>query len=74
MLKWQKKKNTAKWRYEKLTGDDAEKYRESENTRVKRTKDRQRENIISAASGDSTIYEHIPDSPKTRSKEKSRNR
>ena len=65
------KKNTAKWRYEKLTGDDAEKYRESENTRVKRTKEIQHQNIISASSGDSTIYEHIANSPKTHSKEKS---
>ena len=62
----------AKWQYEKLTGDDAEKYRESENTRVKRTKEIQCQNIISAASGNSAIYEHIADSPKTRSKEKSR--
>ena len=59
------KKNMAKWRYEKLTGDDAEKYR------VKRTKEIQHQNIISAASGDSTIYEHIADTPKTCSKEKS---
>ena len=41
---------------------------------VKRTKEIQRQNIISAASGDSTIYEHIANSPKTCSKEKSRNR
>ena len=41
------------------------------NTRVKRTKEIQHQNIISAASGNSTVYEHIANTPKTRPKEKS---
>ena len=37
MLRWEKKYNTAMWRYSKLTSDDADAYRESENACVKRS-------------------------------------
>ena len=74
MLRWQKKKNTAKWRYKKLSSQNAEKYRESENARVKKTQEVLHQNIIDAASGQSNVYQHFADSPKTCSKEKSQNR
>lgn len=38
MLRWQKKYNTAKWRYDKLTSQDAESFRKQENERVKKTR------------------------------------
>ena len=72
MLWWWKKYNTAKWRCEKLTSDDAETYRQSENERVKKTRQCEREEIIAAAHDNSEVYKHLPDMPKSRAKEKSR--
>ena len=40
ILCWQKKYNTAKWRYDKLTSDDAKTHRQSENERVKGSKEK----------------------------------
>ena len=51
MLRWQKKFNTAKRRYEILTSKDAEAYRQQENERVKRTRQASRQEIIAAAEG-----------------------
>ena len=74
LLKWKKRKNTAKWHYEKLTSEDAEVYRISEMERVKKAKDQQRQSIIEAAQGVSAVYKHVDDSPHTKAKEKSRAR
>ena len=74
MLWWWKRYNTAKWRYEKLTSDDAETYRQSENERVKKTRQCEREEIIAAAQDNSEVYKHLPDMPKSRAKEKCRRR
>ena len=74
MLQWQKKFNTAKRRYEILTSKDAEAYRQQENERVKRTRQASRQEIIAAAEGKSKVYQHIPEIPRSRAKEKSRQR
>ena len=74
MLRWQKKFNTAKRRYEILTSKDAEAYRQQENERVKRTRQASCQEIIAAAEGKSKVYQHIPETPRSRAKEKSRQR
>ena len=74
MLRWQKKFNTAKRRYEILTSKDAEAYRQQENERVKRTRQASHQEIIAAAEGKSKVYQHIPKTPHSRAKEKSRQR
>ena len=74
LLRWQKKFNAATWRYKVLSSDVAESYREAENERVKRRLEMQRQHIIDAASGSSEVYKHIPESPKTIAREKSRQR
>lgn len=77
LLHWKKKKNTAKWRYEKLMSEAADTFRTTENARVKRSQEIQRQNIIDAARGESSVYQHIADtaeSPRSRKKEKSRKR
>ena len=72
LKRWQKKFNAAKWRYEKLTSKEAESYREAENARVKERMESQRQHIIDAASSVSDVYKHIPDTPKSTAREKSR--
>ena len=74
MLQWQKKFNTAKRRYEILASQDAEAYRQQENERVKRTRQASCQEIIAAAEGKSEVYQHIPKTPCSRAKEKSRQR
>ena len=74
LLHWQKKFNTATWRYKVLSSDVAESYREAENERAKRRQEMQRQHIIDAASGSSEVYKHIPESPKTIAREKSHQR
>ena len=75
VLKWQRKKNTAEWGYAKLTSEDAEAYRESENQKVKWSVSQNCQQIIDAAAGKESVYEHIPNSsPKMRVREKSRQR
>ena len=49
MLKWQKKYNVAKWRFDKLSSEDAESYRDAENARVKKTMAIQCQLIIEAS-------------------------
>ena len=73
-LKWEWKKNTAKWRYKKLTSEAVEEYHQSKNARVKKAHEQQRQSIIDAGQGVAEVYQHIPDdsSPTTRAKEKSR--
>ena len=75
VLKWQRKKNTAEWRYTKLTSEDAEAYRENKTQRVKQSVSQNHQQIIDAAAGKESVYEHVPDSsPKMRVREKSRQR
>ena len=74
VLKWKKHKNTAEWQYAKLTSDSAEVFHENEKARVKRSRDQQRQAIIDAAQGESELYVHVPESPRTRKREKSRAR
>ena len=68
---WQKKFNAVKWRYKKLTSEEAESYHEAENARVKERMESQRQHIIDAASGVYDVYKHIPDTPKSTACEKS---
>ena len=70
LMRWQKKFNTRKWRYEKLTSDEAQEYRDAENARVKRARDAERQEIINVAQGQSQVYEHIQDTPRTVAHEK----
>ena len=72
ILHWQKKYKTAKWRYDKLTSDDAKTYRQSENERVKRKRHTEHEEIIAAGQGQSEVYEHVPKMPRSKTKDKSR--
>ena len=72
ILHWQKKYNTAKWRYDKLTSDDAEMYRQSENERVKRKRHTEHKEITAAVQGQSEVYEHVPGMPSSKANEKSR--
>ena len=74
MLKWQKKYNAAKWRFDKLSSEDAESYRDAENARVKKTMEIQCQHIIEASTGKSTYYQHIPNTPRSVAHEKSRQR
>ena len=73
MLRWQMKFNTAK-RYEILTSKDAEAYRQQQNKRVKRTRQASCQEIIAAAEGKCEVYQHIPETPRSRAKEKNRQR
>ena len=68
---WQKKFNAAKWRYEKLTSEEEESYREAENACVKERMESQCQHIIDAANGVSDVYKHIPDTPRSTAHEKS---
>ena len=74
MLKWQKIYNAAKWRFDKLSSEDAESYRDAENARVKKTMEIQCQHIIEASMEESTYYQHIPDTPRSVAHEKSRQR
>ena len=63
------------WRYVKLISEYADAYREKENKRVKHSISQNWQDIIDASAGKDSTYHHIPDSsPKTRAKEKSRQR
>ena len=68
------KKNTAEWCYNKLTCEDADVFRETEKRRVQRAQEHQWQEIIDAAQGNSSVYTHFEESPRTRAKEKSRAR
>ena len=74
ILKWKKCKNTAKWCYDKMTSEDAKVYHLNEKERVKKSHDQQRQSIIDAAQGVSSVYKHVDDLPHTKAKEKSRAR
>ena len=75
VLKWQRRKNTDEWRYTKLTSEDVDAYRESKNQMVKWSVSQNHQQIIDAAAGKKSVYEHVPDSsPKMRAREKSRQR
>ena len=71
LLKWKKQKNTAEWRYNKLTSEDADVFCEREKRRVQKAQEHQRQEIIDAAQGTSSVYTHFEESPRTRAKEKS---
>ena len=73
--KWQKQKNTEKWRYEKLMSSKAAEYRENEKRRVTKYVSQRRQGLIDASQGDSTVYKHVQTealTPKSKAKEKSR--
>ena len=74
LLKWEKCKNTAEWRYNKLTSEDAEVYCASEKRRVQKAQEHQWQETIDTAQDNSSVYTHIEDSPLTRAKEKCRAR
>ena len=73
--KWQKHKNTEKWRYKKLMSSKAAEYRENEKRRVTKYVSQRRQGLIDASQGDSTVYKHVQTeemTPKSKAKEKSR--
>ena len=70
LLKWKKRKNTAEWRYNKLTSEDANVFREREKRRVQKAQEHRRQEIIDAAQGTSSVYTHFEESPRTRAKER----
>ena len=74
--KWQKRKNSEKWRYEKLTSVEASDYREKEKERVSRYVSARRQEIIDASKGQSSVYKHVEAeiTPKSKAKEQSRRR
>ena len=74
--KWQKRKNSEKWQYEKLTSVEASDYREKEKERVSRYVSAQRQQIIDASKGQSSVYKHVEAeiTPKSKAKEQSRRR
>ena len=76
MKKWQKCKNSEKWWYEKLTSVEANDYREKEKERVSRYVSAQRQEIIDASKGQSSVYKHVEAeiTPKSKAKEQSRRR
>ena len=74
LLKWQKQKKPAEWRYNKLTSEDADVFHEREKRRVQKAQEHQRQEIIDAVQGNSSVYTHFEESPHTRAKEKSRAR
>ena len=53
---WKKQKNTAEWRYNKLTSEDANVFHEREKRRVQKAQEHQRQEIIDAAQGTSSVY------------------
>ena len=73
--KWQKRKNTEKWRYKKLMSSEAAEYRENEKRRVTKYVSQRRQGLIDTSQGDSTVYKHVQTealTPKSKAKEKSR--
>ena len=72
MKKWQKRKNSEKWWYEKLTSVEANDYREKETERVSRYVSAQRQEIIDASKGQSSVYKHVEAEMTPKSKGKSR--
>ena len=73
MIKWQKRKNSEKWRYEKLTSGEASEYREKEKERVSRYVSAQRQEIIDASKGQSSVY-NVEAEMKLKSKAKDQSR
>ena len=53
--KWQKWKNTEKWRYKKLMSSEAAEYRENEKRRVTKYVSERRQGLIDASQGDSSV-------------------
>ena len=76
MKKWQKRKNSEKWRYKKLTSAEANDYREKEKERVSRYVSVQRQEIIDKSKGQSSVYKLVEAemTPKSKAKEQSRRR
>ena len=76
MKKWQKHKNLEKWWYEKLISGEASEYREKEKERVSRYVSAQRQEIIDASKGQSSVYKHVEAEMtlKSKAKEQSRRR
>ena len=76
MKKWQKHKNLKKWQYEKHTSSEASEYREKEKERVSRYVSEQRQELIDASKGQSSVYKHVEAemTPKSKAKEQSRRR
>ena len=76
MKKWQKRKYSEKWQYKKLTSGEASEYREKEKERVSRYVSAQRQEIIDASKGQSSVYKHVETemTPKSKAKEQSRRR
>ena len=73
--KWQKRKNTEKWRYEKLMSSEAAEYRENEKRRVTKYVSERSQGLIDASQGDSSVCKHVQTeerTPKSKAKEKSR--
>ena len=71
--KWQKRKNTEKWRYEKLMSSEAAEYRENENRRVTKYISQKSQGLIDTSQGDSSVYKQTEEMmPKSKAKEKSR--
>ena len=73
--KWQRQKNTKRWRYKKLMSSKVAEYRENEKRRVTKHVSQRRQRLIGASQGDSTVYKHVQTeemTPKSKAKEKSR--
>ena len=73
MKKWQKCKNSKKWWYKKLMSSESSEYREKEKERVSKYVSEQRQELIDASMGQSSVYKHVEAemTPKSKVKEQS---